>query len=220
MELNTFRVFIGRLFITTEEGFHEVERYHASKKLRKGFGYILNDYVYIYRGKKEKFRPSEMLPGIYLNIHGEHEFVPPNTVTDKVDYSIHNIIELDTQKIINDILEQKEDFLDPEDIEVINNNQEIFKPTFKEEDDFLKYAVKKAILDKQVNLKNYKSKFPNQYALNNMKSGLNKETKMTVTNFDSWCEILGLKWKMVIEDAGTDKISPLPERIDITSDDF
>lgn len=214
------RIFTGRMVVTIGDDFHEVEIYFPDKKLVKGRGYIKGDYVYVYRGKKEKFKKSELIPGVYKNKHGEYEFVDPDSKLEKLEYSAGNVIEFDADAIFNEISEKKEDFLDPEDIEVINNNQEVFVPTFKEDDDFLKYGVKKAILDKQVNLKNYKNKFPNQYALNNMKSGLNKETKMTVPNFKSWSEILGLKWKMIIEDDGTDRLSPLPEPIIITSDDF
>ena len=103
------------------------------------------------------------------------------------------------------------------DIEIINNNSEIFTPTIRPEDDFLKYIVKKAILDKKINLKNYRERFSNDYALNNMKSGLSKSTKMTVPNFIKWCEILGLDWEMTIKDNGDDTINPLSENIYISN---
>jgi hypothetical protein len=69
-------------------------------------------------------------------------------------------------------------------------------------------------------LKNYKNKFSNQYGLNNMKSSLNKGTKMTVLNFVRWCEILGLKWNMTVEDNGGDRSNPLPDVIEINSEQF
>ena len=77
--------------------------------------------------------------------------------------------------------------------------------------------MKKAILDKKINLKNYKDRFTNEYALNNMKSGLSKSTKMTVPNFIKWCEILGLDWEMVIKDNGDDTINPLSETIIVSN---
>jgi hypothetical protein len=217
---STIKIFTGRMVVTLEDDFHEVERFDPEKKLKKGYAYIDGDYVYVYRGKKEKFKRTEIVPGIYKNKRGLYEFVHPETKKEKEEYSIDNVVELDTNKIFEEVSEKQENFIDPEDIEIINNNSEIFVPTFREDDDFLKYIVKKAILDKKVNLKNYKDKFPNQYALNNMKSGLNKETKMTVTNFKSWCEILGLEWEMTVRDNGTDRLSPLPESIDVTSGDY
>lgn len=216
----TVRVFTGRMIITILDGFHEVELYDPEKKLTKGYAYIMGDYVMVYHGKKEKFDKNELEPGIYTNSLGEYEFIHPSNPTEKDLYHIDHIIELDVNRIFDEISKKQDDFIDPADIEVINNNAEAFTPTFKEDDDFLKYIIKKVIYDKKVNLKNYRHKFPNQYALNNMKSVLNKKTKMTVTNFKAWCEILGIRWSMVIQDDGTDKISPLPNDVEVESENF
>lgn len=217
---STVKIFTGRLAVAILDDFHEVELYRPDKKLKKGYGYIKGDYVYIYRGKKEKFKKKDIIPGIYMNLHGEHEFVEPETIQEKSEYSVDKVIELDIDRIFDEISDEQDNFISPEDIEVINNNSEIYIPTMREDDDFLKYIVKKAILDKKINLKNYRGKFSNQYALNNMKAGLNKDTKMTVTNFKIWCEILGLKWTMVIDDDGTDRLNPLPDTLEILSEDF
>ena len=56
-----------------------------------------------------------------------------------------------------------------------------------------------------------------EYALNNMKSGLSKSTKMTVPNFIKWCEILGLDWELTISDNGEDNINPLSETIVVSN---
>lgn len=216
----TVRVFTGRLVLSVDDDFHEVELFSEDKKLKKGFGYIKGNFVYIYRGKLSKHDKKDLKPGIYSKDTGEYVFVEPTTENEKETYSVNNVIELNIDKIFDEISTKKDQFVDAEDIEVINNNAEIFVPKIKENDDFLKYIVKKAIIDKKINLKNYRHKFTNQYALNNMKSGLQKDTKMTVTNFKIWCEVLGLKWKMIVEDDGTDKISPLPESFEVSSEDF
>jgi hypothetical protein len=220
MDLLSIKVFSGRLGLTVGDDYHEVELYSPGKKLKKGFGYIKGNYVYIYRGKKEKFKKNDLPPGVYLNKNGEYEFIKPENKQEKEAYHTDNIIELDVENIFKDIAENKENFIDPEDIEIINNNSDAWVPTIREDDDFLKYIIKKVIIDKKVNLKNYRGKFTNQYALNNMKSGLNKDTKMTVTNFKIWCEILGIKWTMFIEDDGTDRMNPLPKGFEIDIADF
>lgn len=219
MDLN-LKIYSGRLAFVVDDDYHEVELFVKGKKLKKGYGYIKGNYVYIYRGKKDKYKKTEMKPGIYQDKHGEYIFIEPDGKQEEAMYSTDNLIELNINKIFEDVRENKEHFIDSEYIEVINNNSQIYTPTIHEDDDFLKYAVKEAIIRKKINLKNYKNKFPNQYALNNMKSGLNKSTKMTVPNFNIWCEILGLKWRMVIEDDGSDKLSPLDEPIEIKSEDF
>lgn len=199
--------------------FCEVELYREGKKLKKGLGYIKGSIVYIYRGKMEKFKKSELVAGIYLDRNDNYVFVEP-TRDEAIKYSIDNISELDIDKIFNEVGENEDDFVQPEDIEIINNNSEVYIPTIKDDDDFLKYIVKKVIIDKKINLKNYKDKFTSQYDLNNMKSGLNKDTKMTVPNFKKWCEALGITWEMRIFDAGVDKLNPLPDDIFIESDNF
>lgn len=212
------KIFTGRTIFTMGDDYHEVELFYKSKKLKKGFGYVKGDLVYIYRGKLDK-ADKYPLPGIYKDRLGDIVFIEPEK-NDRHLYSIEKIIELDIDVISNHITEKEDNFIDPEDIEIINNNSEVWIPEIKEGDDFLKKIVKQVIKDKDANLRNYRGKFSNQYALNNMKSGLNKDTKMTVTNFKIWEEVLGFKWKMVIEDDGTDKVKPLKRSLEYTSDEF
>ena len=210
------RIIFGEAFISLNYGddIYKVLSYYEGRKLKKGYAYIKGDYVYPYMGKYKK--DEDNLPGIYKK-DGEYIFIETD---DMEEYSVDNIIELDSGTIIEQIKSNKDNFIQAEDIEFINNNAEVYQPTIKETDDFLKYLVKRIILDKKINLRNYKHKFPNEYSLNNMKSGLNKGTKMTVPNFNLWCEILGVKFEIRVYDAGTDKNSPLPEDIIISSDDF
>lgn len=212
------KVFTGRVILPVEDDFHEVEPYIPGDKLKKGFGYIHDNYVYIYQGRTTT--GSNLEHGLYLDRDDNPVFVLPDSERERKKFHVNNIIELDIGRIFDELKDNEDKFMAPEDIEVINNNKEIYTTTIREQDDFLKYIVKRAINDKQVNLKNYRDKFSNQYMLNNMKGGLNKNTKMTVTNFKVWCEVLGLKWTMTIEDDGTDRYSPLPKDFEITSDEF
>jgi hypothetical protein len=213
------RVFTNKAILIVDEDYHEVVTFHEGKKLKKGVGYVKGDHVYVYHGKLEKFNKNELTGGIYQDRLGDYIFIEHDEAV-KDQYHLGNVTEMNLDRVFNDMGNKEGDFIDPEDIEIINNNIEVWQPTIKEDDDFLKYIVKKIIIDKQVNLKNYRSKFANQFSLNNMKSGLNKNTKMTVPNFKVWCEILGIKWTMVLENNDTDKITPLPEPIEVTSDDF
>lgn len=209
-----------KIFISTQpvviigDDYYEVETYTKHTKLKKDKAYIKGDYVYTYKGKI-KSRDDIDGPGIY-KLDKEVIFVKPEG-KDKAKYDIDNINELSPASIFDKVSEDVSKFIQPSDIEIINNNSEIFTPTIRPEDDFLKYVVKKAILDKKINLKNYKDRFANEYALNNMKSGLSKSTKMTVPNFVKWCEILGLDWEMTITDNGDDNINPLSEVIKVSN---
>jgi len=211
------KVFIGtRPILIVDDEYYEVDVFIEGEKLKKDVGYIIGDTVYIYRGKLKEKNPKHF--GIY-NDDGKYVFISPDE-KEKELFNIHHVSELNPDSIFENIEKSKELFVQPEDIEIINNNTELYTPTIKEDDDFLKYLVKKIIIDKKINLRNYKNKFATEYSLNNMKSGLNRDTKMTVTNFKTWCEILGVKWDMMITNSGEDQLNPLPNDIRISSEDF
>jgi hypothetical protein len=220
MDKPIIKVFTGRTVVAIGEDFHEVELFDTEKELVKGYGYIRGNYVYIYRGRLDEHNQKDHIPGIYKNRLGEITFIDPESEDERNMYSVENIVSLDVDRIFQEISTKQEDFVDPDDIEVMNSNRAAYKPVIKEEDDFLKYIVKKVILEKEINLKNYRTRFTKQYALNNMKNGLERETKMTVTNFKTWCEVLGIDWEMHIADNGSDKINPLPKDFTVKSDDF
>lgn len=212
------KVFVGGdpiIIIDNEEVYH-IEAMVKGEKLKKDIGYVVGDYVYVYRGKLKDKNPIK--PGIYKK-GDQYITIEPNE-HDKEKYHVSEIIELDPAPIFNIIEKNKEGFIDPEDIEIFNNNSEVYTPTIKASDDFLKYIIKRAIIDKRINLRNYKGRFNNEYALNNMKSGLNKSTKMTVPNFVKWVEVLGLNWKLEVWDSGEDTINPLPKPISISNKDL
>lgn len=190
---------------------------NKKKKLVKGEGYTIGEYVYVYRGKKKK--SNKLLPGIYLDDDNKRIIIEP-TESQRKKYHIDNIIELDTEAIFRQVENGVGDPLDVDYIESININGEKFTPTIKEDDDFLKVAVKKIILDKDIDLKPYRNLFPGPYSINNMKSSLIRSTKMTVTNFKTWCETMGVEWELTIRDNGTDKVNPLPEEFTLYSKDF
>lgn len=205
------------LVINNAEEVYPVRYFIRGEKLKKGYAYIKNDVVYIYRGKLKNSADSSN-PGIYKTSTG-YKFIEPTENEIEYIYSVENLIILDTDDIINQVSKNKTNFQQPDDLEIINNNSELYVPTIKEDDDFLKVLVKRAIIDKHINISTYRSRFKDDYSLNNMKSGLKRETKMTVNNFKSWCEILGLDFEVTIRDNGTDTVNPLPRDLTVTNND-
>lgn len=221
---NSLRIFVGRTFLSVDDNIYETELFIDGIKLKKGCGYIKDDYVYIYHGKisKQKSR-NNLKPGIYLDdTKDEREYIFVNYASkeEKNKYNVKNLIELDVNNIFNEIMSSKDKFTSVDDIEMINNNSEIYRPIFSDDDDFLKYIVKRVIQSKKINFKNYKNKFSNPYTMNNLVSSLKNKTKMSVNNFRLWEEILGFKWEMRIYDAGTDSMNPLDKDFTISSDDL
>jgi hypothetical protein len=206
-------IYVGRLFlVTSDEEFMEIFGYNEGDKLKKDRGYLKGEYVYVYRGRLEGNK-NDIPMGIYLNSIGEHEFIGPNTLQEKLTYSVNNLVEFDIDNIFDEIDSKRGDFLSETDIEVINANTEILTTVIKPDDDLLKRAIKEAINRKGINLKLYRERFKNEHSLNNMKSALNKRSNMSVKYFLDWCEILGLDWTLYVHDSGSDKISSLDEDI-------
>lgn len=216
------RIFVGRTFLSVDDNIYETELFLDNIKLKKGCCYIKDDYVYIYHGKLSKQKDkNDLVPGIYLDdSKKKYIFIGYRTKEEKNKFSVNNLIELDLNNIFNDIKSSKNNFSSVDDIEMINNNSEIYHPIFSEDDDFLKYVVKKVTQAKKINFKNYKNKFSNPYTMNNLVSSLKNKTKMSVPNFRLWEEILGFKWEMRIYDSGDDTLNPLKEEFTISSEDL
>src|SRR5699024_2023527 len=62
-----------------------------------------------------------------------------------------------------------------------------------------------------VDINRYKSIMDTPYALTNMKSALCATTKMSVTNFLMWVELLQVDFSILVTDNGVDKVNPLRE---------
>ena len=214
------KVYAGESYLIGDEGLIKIKSYYPGVKLKKGKGYIIDDFVLVYRGKKDDMVKTPR-PGIYKvknDGETEYEFIFPRNEIEREEYAIENIVDMSLDAISS---VDSDETLNLTEMEVINNNGAIYKPTIKTEDDFLKKAVKQVILSKKISLNNYyKNKFPASNGLNNYRSGLEGTTKLSTTKFDVWAEVLGFNYKLIIEDDGTDTMNPLEEQIVISSDEL
>ena len=209
------KVSVGRMILAVDDYVYEVHMYHPSmEKLQKNHGYIIRDYVYVYRGKE---KPDGM--GIYKNRDTGELMVIDGSTKEKEKFSVDKIIDMDIESITNKIKEQTERFTSEEDLEVMNNSAEVFAPKIKEGDDFLKQVVKQALEEKQISIKHYKNKFSKPHTLNNIKSALINKTKTSINNFEQWAELLGFDWEIRIYDNGMDKQNPMEVDIIFKSDE-
>lgn len=209
------KVSVGRMILAVDDYVYEVHMYHPSmEKLQKGHGYIIRDYVYVYKGKTD----TDGM-GIYKNKHTGELMIVEGTTKEKDKYSVDKIIDMDIESMAARIKEQASKFTTEEDLEMINNSAEVFAPKIKEGDDFLKQIVKQALDEKQISIKNYKNKFSKPHTLNNIKSALVNKTKTSINNFEQWAELLGFDWEIRIFDNGTDKSNPLEVEIVFRSDE-
>lgn len=101
----------------------------------------------------------------------------------------------------------------------INASRQIYRPVINETDDFLKKAIKQAIITKEVDIRQYGKKVTSKYQLSNLRTSLENKTKMSTQSFLTWCEILGLRFDLTIIDDGNDPYSPMDRVYTISNED-
>lgn len=188
----------------------EVESYRDNK------GYIDNNGR-IWIASVEHAPAHNDVPIIFIKKNGEIEYKDvnaPNIIeVFRAEY-LHDL----SYKCIVDETAPDEQLYNEEALSDINAATSVFIPTINEHDDPLKKIVKQAIISKKIDINRLKHKMPQKYGLTNMKSALIGKTKMSITNFQIWCELLELTFHFVMEDNGKDRQTPLKDPILYSSD--
>lgn len=214
-------VFIGdRLMVITEDGFIETELFIEGKELHEGLGYIKRDFVYIYKGEAKK---SKLSPGLYTKENGKKiEYIFVDGEVDNINiFNVKDVVVLDAKLIFENLQTNPNEFMSAEDLEDVSVDRDVFVPIIRDSDDFLKTAIKKAIIAKKINVKQkYKDRFAQAYQLTNRVHQLREDTKMSTVYFMDWIELLDLNWKLIISDNGKDPANPIGEDIVIRGDEF
>ena len=173
-------------------------------------GYVDNETGNIYICSKDKPPVHLDVPILFVNKKtGEVKKKDvSNSKTDEL-FNEKNMYDLSYQKI-HDTTTGDEELYDEEALADMNAASALYVPVINEdEDDPLKKIIKTIIITKQIDINRLKSKMTKKYALSNMKSALNGRTKMSIANFNIWCEILGVNYDIIISDNGSDTIDPL-----------
>lgn len=163
-------------------------------KMKKGFCYIKDNYIYIYGGKiKNK---NDLTPGYCYKYNDNIIYINHNE-KDKEKYSIDKIMCISNNKIIEKI--NKDDNFKEVDRTIIDNSDEYFAPEILSTDNILKVIVKKILKKKKINLKSIRDKFKNDYDISNMKGALLKAGPMSMMYFQKWIELLECKITITYE---------------------
>lgn len=200
------RIINIRAFIN--EGIEKDIKFYPKK------GYVREEdgevFVY-YEDKKDK---PTMLPSFTIE-DGKPIYNVGNPKYEGI-MNISNIKRVDLEHIINNTSENEE-LYNEQAISDMNAATSTFVPIINEDDDFLKKLIKKAIIEMNVNIKALQHQMPKKYGLTNMKSALIGSTKMSVTNFLLWCELLGLNFNIIISDNGEKKMVTLNDTLEYDS---
>ena len=180
-----------------------------TEDLEEGKGYILWDnFVYIYN---PNLSDSPITPAerncLAFNLINDYKEIKLLKFNKFDEFSAENVYNADLNQIINDT--SKDDvYYDAKQLMDIQLSSTIYIPTIEEDDDFLKKIIKTFIIDTRVNVRALKSKGSKEYTVSNLITGLNNKTKMSVTSFLRWCELLGLKFNMDVQSNNLINIIP------------
>ena len=200
-ERHSFPVYlINRDRIYTVEGYIEEQ----SKVYKIGRGYISeeNETVFIFQGQWTNDNIEKSNKDIPVFFTGKDindviiEFGPTPGINRA--FNVDNIVELNIADITsnttgNEVLYNEEELND------IGMSSERFTPVINTYDNFLKKAIKMAILKKNINIKKLQHKLLSKSGLGNLKSALVGKTNMSTNYFIIWCEALGLNWELTVK---------------------
>lgn len=174
-------------------------------------GYVSGDIVFRFY----KTRPKEiktLIPYCFPK-DGKLEFFCPSGLDDAAEnFSVKKLIDISFTRIVNET-NGDENLYDEDILNDMMTARSTYRPVINQDDDCLKKLIKYVILKKNVDINRYKSTLDTPYALTNMKSALISKTKMSITYFLMWVELLDIDFKILIEDSGKDKLTPLKESI-------
>lgn len=185
---------LNRMFIIIDgeyaEYYGEAEDALANKTLFEDYAYSNKGFCYIYGGK---IKEEEILkPGYFYKNKDELVYVP---ALDEESNKIENIVSI---KKIKEEIKSNQYFKDNiEEIDI--TDLRVFAPPIKDDDDPLKKIIKQALIEMQIDMREYSSKFDKDYDMSNLKGSITKPAPLSMKYFMRWCEILGLKWHFVIE---------------------
>lgn len=184
--------------VVTDDSIYTMQLYDEnSTEFSKNVAYIDEQFFYLYRGKicKEALEATELKPGIYM-IDGKAHIIPP-TIDREIELYTYadKISTLNPNRII-DMINNNETILVS-----IAESAKMFMPPIGEDDDILKRSVKRALMEKGVDIDQYKTRFVSKNELFNLKQTLKGNSRLSMLLFDRSCDALNLKYSIVLEEA-------------------
>ena len=179
--------------------------------------YLDGDYYYLYRGKLPVAVSGDHLePGIYFDKQSDkYVLAVPSTEEEKKQYTYNDKICSTTASDIIDKINKKE-----VEVFVMPDSSISFCPEISENDDILKRLMKKAIIDKGIDIDRFKYRFVDKNALFNFKQVLKGDNRLSMLLFDRGVEAFNLKYTIVLEENTGDPIGiPLDKPIVVSSND-
>ena len=168
------------------------------EELKEGAVYVYDECMWrYYKSLPENFT---VYPAISYDNGGD--IVTQRSILDE-SVSIDTVLK-DRLKIICDHTTEDMDFSKDVSIIPAASSTAIYMPEISEKDDFLKKILKTIFRIKKVATTKYRKKLSKAYAFSNLFQGLNSDTKISTTVWQTWIEILGVDCMIIVKDSGTD----------------
>ena len=206
-------------YIDIDNVIYRVEKMSKENEFKKGYAYITK---FKYKDKKiilpffGNTLEKRNKPGIYINGIGENSELiirRPLKSKDIKEYLEDNIYSLTPSTIENII--KTEGIKSAKDMEImLADSDDIFAPNINDDDNGLQELIKRVLKIKNINLKNYSSRFDSPSDLNNTKRALLCHGKMSFEKFIKWCTVLDLSFDIIIKDTKL-SIQPMGKNIEI-----
>ena len=197
------------------DGAYYVALFDEGQEFDKDHAYLDGDYFYLYRGKKSKY--DMVKPGIYKDADsGKIVKVDPVTDEEK-DYYLsegkivsHDPIE--AARLIN----EHDDLFVP-----VSENCKLFNPEITVNDDILKRILKMLFIEKEIDIDNYKDRFPDKNALFNFKQVMkNDSARVTMKIFERACDVVNVEYVITIREKNNGCIGKRMEKdLTVSSED-
>lgn len=168
------------------------------EELNPEYAYINDDYYYLLRGKYPLYKDEITEPGLY-NKNGTIVVHMPSTDDEKEKYDVKKAILNTSKEEIIEVLKSKDKIFIS-----VPEGSNIFSPGIETNDDILKRAIKKVLLEKNVDIDLYKHRFTDKNALLNFKQVMKSNSKLSMLLFERGCDVLNLKYTIIIEEASPD----------------
>lgn len=174
---------------------YKVQEYRPDIKLKHGFAYVKNNFIYPYMG--EYISKFSREPGIYYVGKKKdkiHHFIKPFFLRKGSGYLMQDIKPTNIKNIL-DIIEH-EGLIDIDSDIILSEKGKLFAPRISDDDNFLSKVIKTAIVKKKIDLNDYKNRFKSEYELNNYRRALLQNGNMSVDKFLKWCDVLDISFEI------------------------
>lgn len=201
------KIDINNLYIDINGLVYKVSYYDPEVKCKLGYAYIIGNTVLPYF---ETDKLNKKLIGIQ-SVNGEVSILKPISEEKRLLYDIKKAYYV-TANTIAEMIET-EGVKATGDLDVLlADSDDVFNPPISEKDNPLQVIIKKALNNKQIDIKNYISRFDGPSDLNNHRRSIITHGKMSFEKFIKWCDVLDLGFSIQVYDKDN-SIKPMNEVI-------